>query len=87
GIVTEGDMARNLTRNLAELSVDDIITRTPKTVRSTVLATAALALLNQHHIGALIFIDEDRRPVGLVHFHHAGDAEAVADRLADADDA
>ncbi|MGO6739412.1 CBS domain-containing protein, partial [Rhizobium ruizarguesonis] len=44
-------------------------TRTPKTVKQTVLATAALALLNQHHIGALIVIDEDRRPVGLVHFH------------------
>ncbi|MBY5522148.1 SIS domain-containing protein [Rhizobium leguminosarum] len=69
GIVTEGDMARNLTRNLAELAVDDIMTKTPKTVRSTVLATAALALLNQHHIGALIVIDDDRRPVGLVHFH------------------
>ncbi|MDV4182239.1 KpsF/GutQ family sugar-phosphate isomerase [Rhizobium brockwellii] len=69
GIVTEGDMARNLTRNLAELAVDDIMTRTPKTVKQTVLATAALALLNQHHIGALIVIDDDRRPVGLVHFH------------------
>ncbi|MHC2572630.1 KpsF/GutQ family sugar-phosphate isomerase [Rhizobium leguminosarum] len=69
GIVTEGDMARNLTRNLAQLDVDDIMTRTPKTVKPTVLATAALALLNQHHIGALIVIDDDRRPVGLVHFH------------------
>ncbi|MBY5851270.1 KpsF/GutQ family sugar-phosphate isomerase [Rhizobium leguminosarum] len=69
GIVTEGDMARNLTRNLAELAVDDIMTRTPKTVKPSVLATAALALLNQHHIGALIVIDDDRRPVGLVHFH------------------
>ncbi|OHV19945.1 KpsF/GutQ family sugar-phosphate isomerase [Rhizobium sp. RMa-01] len=69
GIVTEGDMARNLTRNLAELAVDDIMTRTPKTVKPTMLATAALALLNQHHIGALIVIDDDRRPVGLVHFH------------------
>lgn len=69
GIVTEGDMARNLTRNLAELAVDDIMTKTPKTVKPTVLATAALALLNQHHIGALIVIDDDSRPVGLVHFH------------------
>ncbi|SCB59474.1 arabinose-5-phosphate isomerase [Rhizobium aethiopicum] len=69
GIVTEGDMARNLTRNLAELAVDDIMTKTPKTVKPTMLATAALALLNQHHIGALIVIDEDSRPVGLVHFH------------------
>ncbi|PDS79197.1 KpsF/GutQ family sugar-phosphate isomerase [Rhizobium sp. L43] len=69
GIVTEGDMARNLTRNLAELAVDDIMTKTPKTVKPTVLATAALALLNQHHIGALIVVDDERRPVGLVHFH------------------
>ncbi|MBB4236697.1 KpsF/GutQ family sugar-phosphate isomerase [Rhizobium esperanzae] len=69
GIVTEGDMARNLTRNLADLAVDDIMTKTPKTVKPTMLATAALALLNQHHIGALIVIDDDNRPVGLVHFH------------------
>jgi len=69
GIVTEGDMARNLTRNLAELTVDEIMTRTPKVVKPAVLATAALALLNKHHIGALIVVDDDNRPVGLVHFH------------------
>ncbi len=69
GIVTEGDMARHLTRNLAELSVDDIMTRTPKTVTKEVLATAALATLEKHHIGALIVIDGDNRPIGLVHFH------------------
>jgi arabinose-5-phosphate isomerase len=69
GIVTEGDMARNLTRNLAELAVDDIMTKTPKTVKPTILATAALALLNQHSIGALIVVDDDSRPLGLVHFH------------------
>ncbi|WP_454851633.1 KpsF/GutQ family sugar-phosphate isomerase [Rhizobium binxianense] len=69
GIVTEGDMARNLTRNLSELAVDDVMTRTPKTVKPTALATSALALLNQYNIGALIVIDDDSRPVGLVHFH------------------
>lgn len=69
GIVTEGDMARNLTRNLAELMVDDIMTHAPKIARPTMLATAALALLNQHHIGALIVVDDDNRPIGLVHFH------------------
>ncbi|WP_028748085.1 KpsF/GutQ family sugar-phosphate isomerase [Rhizobium mesoamericanum] len=69
GIVTEGDLARNLTRNLSELLVDDIMTRTPKTVKPTVLATAALAKLNQHSIGALIVIDDENRPIGLVHFH------------------
>jgi arabinose-5-phosphate isomerase len=38
-------------------------------VKPNVLATAALAKLNQHSIGALIVIDDDNRPIGLVHFH------------------
>lgn len=69
GIVTEGDMARNLHRNLGALSVDDIMTRTPKTVPPETLATAALALINKHSIGALIVADAAKRPLGLVHFH------------------
>jgi arabinose-5-phosphate isomerase len=69
GIVTEGDMARNLTRNLGELCVDDVMTRTPKTIAPNTLATAALGLINKHNIGALIVLDEERHPVGLVHFH------------------
>lgn len=69
GIVTDGDIARNLTRNLAALTVDDIMTRNPKTVKPTTLATAALGLLNQHNISALIVTDETFRPVGIVHFH------------------
>ena len=34
-----------------------------------ILATAALATLEKHHIGALIVIDEDNMPIGLIHFH------------------
>jgi arabinose-5-phosphate isomerase len=69
GIVTEGDMARNLSRNLGELCVDDVMTVTPKTIAPNTLATAALGLINKHNIGALIVADENRHPVGLVHFH------------------
>ncbi|TCL69704.1 KpsF/GutQ family sugar-phosphate isomerase [Rhizobium sp. BK251] len=69
GIVTDGDIARNLGRNLSELSVDDVMTRNPKTVKETTLATGAMALLNRHNISALIVTDAERRPVGIVHFH------------------
>jgi arabinose-5-phosphate isomerase len=68
GIVTDGDLARNLHRNLAETKVDDIMTMRPKTVKPQMLASAALALLNEHNISALIVV-EDNRPVGVVHFH------------------
>jgi arabinose-5-phosphate isomerase len=68
GIVTDGDLARNLDRNLAETAVDDIMTRQPKTVKPQMLASAALGLLNEYNISALIVVDKDK-PVGVVHFH------------------
>lgn len=68
GIVTDGDLARNLDRNLADTLVDDIMTRRPKTAKPQMLASTALALLNDHHISALIVVDADK-PVGVVHFH------------------
>ncbi|MCC2689795.1 MAG: kdsD, partial [Rhizobiaceae bacterium] len=68
GIVTDGDLARNLDRNLAETSVDDIMTRRPRTVTPQMLASGALALLNEHDVSALVVVD-DSRPVGIVHFH------------------
>lgn len=68
GIVTDGDLARNLDRNLAETTVDAIMTRSPKTAGRQMLAGAALGLLNEHSISALVVVEEGR-PVGIVHFH------------------
>jgi arabinose-5-phosphate isomerase len=68
GIVTDGDLARNLSRNLSDTAVEDIMTRQPKTVTPDTLAGAAMGLLNEHHISALIIV-EDARPIGVVHFH------------------
>ena len=68
GIFTDGDLARNLDRNLAETKVDEVMTRNPKTVPPQMLAGTAIALLNDHNIGALVVVENDR-PVGLVHFH------------------
>ncbi|ESZ66445.1 KpsF/GutQ family sugar-phosphate isomerase [Mesorhizobium sp. M1148] len=68
GIITDGDVARNLHRNLADIAVDDIMTRTPKTVDPQTLAGTAIALLNEYNIGALV-VTENRMPVGVVHFH------------------
>ncbi|PWE57249.1 KpsF/GutQ family sugar-phosphate isomerase [Metarhizobium album] len=69
GIVTDGDIARNLGRNLSALNVDDIMTRTPKTVSEETLATGAMALLQKHNISALMVVDAERFPIGIIHFH------------------
>ncbi len=69
GIITNGDLARNMDRDLSTVAVDDIMIRSPKTVRGSTLATTAMALLNDHNISALIVIDDHNHPVGIVHFH------------------
>lgn len=69
GIITDGDLARNLHRDLSALNVDDMMTRDPKTVATRTLATSALATLEDHNISALLVTDENGVPVGVVHFH------------------
>ncbi|AYD02155.1 KpsF/GutQ family sugar-phosphate isomerase [Neorhizobium sp. NCHU2750] len=69
GVVTDGDLARHLDNNLGAMCVDDVMTVNPKTVGKETLATAAMAILNKHSIGALLVVDADKRPVGIVHFH------------------
>jgi len=68
GIVTDGDVARNLHRNLANVTVDEVMTRTPKTIDPQTLAGTAIAMLNEHNIGALV-VTKSNMPVGVVHFH------------------
>src|SRR5690606_2965817 len=43
GIITDGDLARNLHRNLSELSVDEVMTSNPKTVSPQTLVGAAMS--------------------------------------------
>ncbi|MBP2463343.1 MULTISPECIES: KpsF/GutQ family sugar-phosphate isomerase [unclassified Rhizobium] len=69
GVVTDGDLARHLDSNLSEMCVEDVMTRNPKTVPKDMLATAAMAILNEYSIGALLVVNDDNQPIGIVHFH------------------
>jgi arabinose-5-phosphate isomerase len=44
------------------------MTKNPKTIRSTLLASEALEILNASKITALI-VTEANKPVGIVHMH------------------
>jgi arabinose-5-phosphate isomerase len=69
GIVTDGDVARNLGRNLVDQPIDAIMTSQPKTIAPTALASTAMAILNKNSIGALMVTDQNLSPIGIVHFH------------------
>ncbi len=68
GIITDGDLARNLHRNMAELDVGEVMTTNPKTIDGQTLAGTAIGILNDNNISALIVVENDI-PVGIVHFH------------------
>jgi arabinose-5-phosphate isomerase len=68
GVITDGDLRRHMRADLLQAPVDEIMTRSPKTVRPDQLAGEALELLNASKITALIVV-EAQRPVGILHFH------------------
>jgi arabinose-5-phosphate isomerase len=45
------------------------MTRGPRTIEADALATAALELMERHHITSLLVVDPDSRPVGILHLH------------------
>jgi arabinose-5-phosphate isomerase len=68
GIITDGDLRRHMRPDLLEAQVEDVMTRSPKTVRPDQLASEALEIINSSKITALI-VAEAGKPVGIVHFH------------------
>jgi arabinose-5-phosphate isomerase len=68
GIITDGDLRRNMRNNLLDSRVDDVMTRAPKTVRPDQLISETLEILNSTKVTAL-FAVEGGKPVGVIHIH------------------
>lgn len=67
GIVTDGDLRRNLRPELPTLPVTAVMTRTPRTVPPDALVAKALEIQERAKITTLVVVEDDR-PIGLVHF-------------------
>jgi arabinose-5-phosphate isomerase len=68
GIVTDGDLRRNMGEALLGSAAGDVMTRKPKTVTPDTLAAEALEIINASRITALFVVDKGK-PVGIVHVH------------------
>ena len=67
GVVTDGDLRRNIERGL-DHSAADFMTRDPKRIAPDALVDEALTLFEENKITALFVVDGDR-PVGVLHIH------------------
>jgi arabinose-5-phosphate isomerase len=68
GIITDGDLRRHMSVDLPNQTVEQVMTRQPKTVRPDQLASEALEFLNASKRTQLIVAEADK-PVGVVHVH------------------
>jgi arabinose-5-phosphate isomerase len=71
GIITDGDLRRLLERTMEikDLSAKDIMTKNPKVMKGNFLASFALQQMENFKITAMIIIDDENKPVGLIHLH------------------
>ncbi|WP_309084807.1 KpsF/GutQ family sugar-phosphate isomerase [Chelativorans sp.] len=68
GIVTDGDLRRHMDDDILSMTVDEVMTRGPKTIPPDTLAATALQIVNSSGISALIVV-EGGKPVGILHLH------------------
>ena len=68
GIITDGDLRRHMNDNLLQKTAAQVMTRTPMTIASTMLAAEALKILNEKSRTVLLVVD-GQKPVGILHIH------------------
>lgn len=72
GLVTDGDVRRAMQKyrdRFFDIPVSEIMTRTPKSVRTTDRITDAEALMHRHKIHSLIVVDGEGRLAGIVELY------------------
>ncbi len=68
GIITDGDLRREMSADLLGKRVEKIMTHSPKVIEPGMLASKALEIINTTSITSLFVVDKNR-PVGIVHIH------------------
>jgi arabinose-5-phosphate isomerase len=69
GIVTDGDLRRNLHIERSTQSVETIMTRDATTIHGHMLAAEVIELINTKRITAVFVVDAENKPTGLIHIH------------------
>jgi arabinose-5-phosphate isomerase len=71
GIITDGDLRRAMGPDLLTRPVDEVMTRSPRTIGPDALAAEALHAMNAHQrpVTALFVVDLSGKVTGILHIH------------------
>jgi arabinose-5-phosphate isomerase len=71
GVITDGDLRRGLESrgDIFRYNANQLMTRNPKNIAADSLAAEAVSLMEQHSITCLFVLQDDCKPVGVIHLH------------------
>jgi arabinose-5-phosphate isomerase len=79
GIFTDGDLRRTLEGrpDTRSLRIDEVMTRSPRTITPHKLAAEAVELMERHKIGQLLVVAEDGTLAGALNTHDLFRAKVI----------
>ena len=71
GIITDGDLRRNIKKNFLEFNVKEMMTPKPKLIGANELMSNALKIMNKSKITCLFVVSNKtkKEPIGIIHIH------------------
>lgn len=69
GMITDGDLRRNIDKSFDHAKVEDFMSVKPKKISSGSLAIEALRVMNEQKIMQLVVMSEDNKLQGIIHMH------------------
>ena len=69
GIITDGDLRRHMGPEMLNKNVEEIMTKNPISIPKELLVSEALELINKQGVQGLFITNNEKKPLGFVHFH------------------
>ena len=70
GMITDGDLRRHMSTDLMSKPVDEVMNVNPTTISEDLLGSEALNIMHSKKITNIFVVDNEKRPLGLIHMHH-----------------
>ena len=79
GIITDGDLRRNISSNMLKSRADQIMSKNPQTINQDELVTTAINIMNSKKITSLFVTKDDacKKIIGIIHIHDCLNAGAA----------
>ncbi|KQY48980.1 KpsF/GutQ family sugar-phosphate isomerase [Rhizobium sp. Root483D2] len=69
GVITDGDLRRHMSHDLLVETVDTVMSHNPRVIKGSILASAAMEIMQAQKVTVLFLVDDDGAPSGILHIH------------------